>query len=49
MYVRAKTVPAIFETNAKVTRAIRAGALAINCDLEIRIHRVISRSIRTRT
>lgn len=35
MYVRAKTVPAIFETNAKVTRAIRAGALAINCDLEI--------------
>ena len=27
MYVRAKTVPAIFETNAKVTRAIRALSL----------------------
>lgn len=36
MYVRAKTVDAIFETNAKVNRALRAGALAINCDLEIR-------------
>lgn len=35
MYVRAKTVDAIFETNAKVNRALRAGALAINCDLEI--------------
>lgn len=35
MYVRAKTVKAIFETNEKVNRALRAGALAINCDLEI--------------
>lgn len=35
MYVRAKTVDAIFETNVKVNRALRAGALAINCDLEI--------------
>ena len=35
MYVRAKTVDAILETNAKVNRALRAGALAINCDLEI--------------
>lgn len=35
MYVRAKSVDAIFETNAKVNRALRAGALAINCDLEI--------------
>ena len=35
MYVRAKTVDAIFETNEKVNRALRAGALAINCDLEI--------------
>lgn len=35
MYVRAKTVDAIFETNAKVNRALRAGALAINCGLEI--------------
>lgn len=35
MYVRAKTVEAIFETNAKVNRALRAGALAIGCDLEI--------------
>lgn len=35
MYVRAKTVDAIFETEAKVNRALRAGALAIGCDLEI--------------
>lgn len=35
MYVRAKTVDAIFETNAKVNRALRAGALAINCGLDI--------------
>lgn len=35
MYIRAKTVEAIFETNQKVNRALRAGALAINCDLEI--------------
>ena len=35
MYVRAKTVDAIFETNAKVNRALRAGALAIGCELEI--------------
>ena len=35
MYVRAKTVDAIFETNAKVNRALRAGALAIGCGLEI--------------
>lgn len=35
MYVRAKTVKAIFETNEKINRALRAGALAINCDLEI--------------
>ena len=35
MYVRAKTVEAIFETNAKVNRALRASALAIGCDLEI--------------
>lgn len=35
MYVRAKTVKAILETNAKVNRALRAGALAIGCALEI--------------
>ena len=35
MYIRARSVDAIFETNAKVNRALRAGALAINCDLEI--------------
>lgn len=35
MYVRAKTVDAIFETEAKVNRALRAGAFAIGCDLEI--------------
>mgnify|MGYP003269674244 CR=1 FL=1 len=35
MYVRAKTVKAILETNEKVNRALRAGALAIGCDLEI--------------
>ncbi len=35
MYVRAKTVDAILETDQKVTRALRAGALAIGCDLEI--------------
>lgn len=35
MYVRAKTVDAILETDKKVTRALRAGALAIGCDLEI--------------
>ena len=35
MYIRAKTVEAIFETNRKVNRALRAGALAVNCDLEI--------------
>lgn len=35
MYVRAKTVDAIFETEEKVNRALRAGALAIGCDLEI--------------
>ncbi|MCI7656644.1 amidohydrolase [Anaerotignum sp.] len=35
MYVRAKTVDAIFETNAKVERALKAGAYAIGCDLEI--------------
>lgn len=35
MYVRAKTVDAIFETNEKINRALRAGALAIGCDLEI--------------
>lgn len=35
MYVRAKTVDAILETDAKVTKALRAGALAIGCDLEI--------------
>ncbi|PHV69713.1 peptidase M20 [Sporanaerobium hydrogeniformans] len=35
MYVRAKTVEAILETDQKVTRALRAGALAIGCDLEI--------------
>lgn len=35
MYIRAKTVDAIFETNKKVNRALRAGSLAVNCDLEI--------------
>lgn len=35
MYVRAKTVDAIFETNRKVERALKAGAYAIGCDLEI--------------
>lgn len=35
MYVRAKTVDAIFETNEKVERAIKAGAYAIGCDVEI--------------
>lgn len=35
MYVRARTADAIFETNEKVNRALRAGALAIGCDLEI--------------
>ena len=36
MYVRAKTVEAIEATNRKVNRALRSGALAIGCDLEIR-------------
>lgn len=35
MYVRAKTVDAILETDQKVNRALRAGALAIGCDVEI--------------
>lgn len=35
MYVRAKTVEAIFKTDEKVTRALRAGALATGCDIEI--------------
>ena len=35
MYVRAKSVDAIFETNRKVERALRGGAYAIGCDLEI--------------
>ena len=35
MYVRAKSVKAIFETEEKVNHALRAGALAIGCDLEI--------------
>ena len=35
MYVRAKTVDAIFEINEKVERAIKAGAYAIGCDVEI--------------
>ena len=35
MYVRAKRVDAIFETNRKVERALKAGAYAIGCDLEI--------------
>lgn len=35
MYVRAKTVEAIMDTNKKVERALKAGALAIGCDLEI--------------
>lgn len=35
MYVRARSVEAIFATEAKVNRALRAGALAIGCDLEI--------------
>ena len=35
LYIRAKTVDAIFETEAKVNRALRAGALAIGCELEI--------------
>ena len=35
MYIRARSVKSIFETNAKVNRALRAGALAINCGLEI--------------
>lgn len=35
MYVRAKTIDAILETDKKVTNALRAGALAIGCDLEI--------------
>lgn len=35
MYVRAKTVDAILKTDKKVTDALRAGALAIGCDIEI--------------
>ena len=35
LYVRAKTVEAILATDEKVTKALRAGALAIGCDLEI--------------
>lgn len=35
MYIRAKTVDAIFETDKKVTRTLRAGAMAIGCDVEI--------------
>ena len=35
MYVRAKTVDAIFETEEKVNRSLKAGAMAIGCDLEI--------------
>lgn len=35
MYVRAKTTQAIFETNKKVNQALRGGAIAIGCDLEI--------------
>lgn len=35
LYVRAKSVEAIFETNKKVTNCLRAGALAIGCTLEV--------------
>ncbi|MBS5283576.1 MAG: amidohydrolase [Clostridiales bacterium] len=35
MYIRARSTDAIFETNNKVNRALRGGALAINCGLEI--------------
>lgn len=35
MYVRARTVEAIRKTDEKVNRALRAGALAIGCGLEI--------------
>lgn len=35
MYIRARSIDAIFETNDKVNRALRGGALAINCGLEI--------------
>lgn len=35
MYIRARSTDAIFETNDKVNRALRGGALAINCGLEI--------------
>jgi len=35
MYVRAKSVEAIKETNAKVDRAIKAGAMGVGADVEI--------------
>lgn len=35
MYIRGKTVDSIVETNKKIDRALRGGALSINCDLEI--------------
>lgn len=35
MYIRAKTLDAILEVNKKIDRALRAGAMAIGCDLEI--------------
>lgn len=35
MYIRGKTLEAILDVNKKVDRALRAGALAIGCELEI--------------
>lgn len=35
MYVRAKSTHAILETNQKVNQALRGGAMAIGCDVEI--------------
>jgi amidohydrolase len=34
-YVRARTVPAIMDANAKVNRALRAGAMALGAEVEI--------------
>lgn len=36
MYIRANTLDAILEVNKKIDRALRAGAMAIGCDLEIK-------------
>lgn len=48
MYVRAKTVDAIFETEEKVNRSLKAGAMATAATWRSRIRRDISRFTRTK-